>query len=229
MRNSNTEKSTDQETRSNGAVLLSETLEPGSANGQTTSSFANLEEHRLAEEEHSNNPASVFENLDEHRLDLDDDDDIAEEVLTTIPVRRPGKHWIRVHPTFEFPAVILEDKDTGENYYVMPEMRALMTEDGEARKVTLVLCINRRKIMFFWPVSSQGTWRSTALIAAERGKSTWIKAIADKALNGYRIKVSKLDYGEPEWGEYTLNQLLDLAFPQSHIISSVQHPLAKDV
>jgi len=89
----------------------------------------------------------------------------------------------------------------------MPSMRALMTEDGEARKVTLVLCINRRNILFWWPIPSQGTWRSTALIAAERAKTVWIKAIADKSLNGYRVKVARVDYGVPEWGEHSLNEL----------------------
>jgi hypothetical protein len=194
------------------------------------SAFADLAEHELPNDEHDDKPASVFDNLDDHRVDLDDDDDVADDILTTVPVRRPGKHWVRVHPEHQFPAVILEDRDNDEVYYVMPAMRTLLTEDGEARRCTLVLCINRRGVLFWWPIPSQGTWRSTALIAAERAKSAWIKAIADKDLNGYRVKVARTDYGEPEWGEHTLSELLELTFPTStHVIQSADHPMAKDV
>ena len=54
-------------------------------------------------------PVSIFDNLDDLKIDQDDDDDTSEEILTTVPIRRPGKRAFRAHPSdvYHFGAFIL--------------------------------------------------------------------------------------------------------------------------
>jgi hypothetical protein len=193
--------------------------------------FADMSAHRMSDSA-VEKPVNVFENLAEHRIDLDDDGDIADDVLTAAPVRRPSKkEYFRTHPSdgYTLTAYIYEDDETGDNYYVMPALRPLMAGDGGAKLVTLVLCVNRRSVLFFWPITTTtvGEWRDTAMLIAQHGRTKWVKAIPDKGISGYRLKVAKADYGEPNWSDHTLPELLNIAF-RGRIIDSLEHPLAKD-
>jgi hypothetical protein len=188
--------------------------------------FENLADHREPE---TGTPASVFSDLNDHLLDPGDEDDVAEELLTTVPIRRPSKKdFIRCHGDHQFTVVIYEDDETGDTYYVHPNMRRELTEEDGAKRVTLVLYMNRRKTLCFWPVttSGMGKWRQTAMAAVEHAKTRWVKVVPDKAYGGYRVKPALADYGEPDWGPHTLNQLLELAFV-GLVIDNPDHLVAK--
>jgi hypothetical protein len=165
--------------------------------------------------------------------DNDEDDEQAEDVLTTMPVRRPGKKWFAVHPSDEYLhyGCILEEPASGLHYYVMPAVADLMTKDDEARRVVLVLCVNRLNVLFLWPFSRQNTWLSSGLAAVRAGRMLWIKAIGDTKLGGYRLKASKAGVSLPQWDilvPQPMSELLKLAFGD-RVIASTTHPLLKDV
>jgi hypothetical protein len=165
--------------------------------------------------------------------DNDDDDEQAEDILTTIPIRRPGKKWFAAHPSDEYihHGCILEDPASGLHHYVMPPVAELMTKDDEARRVVLVLCVNRLNVLFFWPFSRLGTWQTSGMVAVRAARTNWVKAIGDLKQGGYRLKASKAGVPLPQWDTLVtqpMSELLKLAFGD-RIIASTSHPLLKDV
>jgi hypothetical protein len=215
---------------------VSEEINIARGNGATPSvdPFANLDTDRLADG--TTRPSSIFDDLEALRIDLDDDDDVGQEVLSTVPVRRPGKQWFRCYPSAEyrFTAYILEDPLAKTTRYVVPEVGNALAPDTEIKKVILTLCINRRNVMFLWPVTTHGRWRDAALKAAEQARSQWVKAIGDTDLGAYRITEPKegRDFGEPVWPEPmpSMKELLSLAFGGSGgIVDSLEHPAVREL
>ena len=71
---------------------------------------------------------SIFRNLEALRILPDEDDsDLGEEVLSTIPIRRPGKRAFRAHPDdkYQFEAFILENLKDKVTSYVIPSVAKL--------------------------------------------------------------------------------------------------------
>jgi hypothetical protein len=173
---------------------------------------------------------SVFADLSEHIIDLEGEDDVAEELLTVVPIRRPSKkHFLRAHPSHRFVAMVYEEPDTNETYYVHPRVRHLLTEEEGAKRVYLALCTTKRKTLFFWPITttSVGQWHATAVAALDAATKRWVKVISDRELGGYRVRPARADYGEPDWGDHSLEHLLDLAF-RGRVILDQEHKVLKD-
>jgi hypothetical protein len=195
------------------------------SNRHDTETFSYLSEHQEPEEVRR---PSVFANLDEHIIDQEEDD-VSEELLTAVPIRRPSKKdFIRCHPKHRFTVKIYEDPGTGEIYYVHPKMRLLFTEEDGVKTVFLALYMTRRRTICFWPIttSTMGRWHDTALVAVTAGETRWIKIIAEKELSGYRVKPAIADYGNPDWGDHTLEKLLDLAF-QGRVIDNPEQKVVR--
>ena len=173
---------------------------------------------------------NVFSDLQQQIIDLDDDEDVAEELLTVVPVRRPSKKdFIRAHPKHRFVAMVYEVPDTNEVYFIDRRLHDVLTEDDGAKRVVLALCMTRRKTLFFWPVTTaqNGRWHSSAMDVLKIGEAKWVKPIADRDISAYRLKIAVADYGEPDWGEYTINHLLELAF-KGHVIDHKDHKVLRD-
>src|SRR4051812_16258927 len=65
----------------------------------------------------------------------------ANEILSRIPVRKPQKHeYFRVRPGDEncFTAVLYEDRETREHYFVAPKMLPLLRAVTDVSVATLV-------------------------------------------------------------------------------------------
>ncbi len=106
-----------------------------------------------------------------------------EQVLTTLPVRKPKRNeFFRVHPGHNYAVdMYLLERDTGmdkESFLVAPEVQHLVVP--ELRRVRLFTAINKHGNAFLWPVKlatgdNDRIHRVTdsALLCAEQAKSLW--------------------------------------------------------
>jgi hypothetical protein len=160
------------------------------------------------------------------------------EILTRIPVRKPHRlEFVRVcpDPTMSVTGAIYfppREDDDDDVYFVAKPMRAFLAK--EMRSVLLRLAISRRGTLFIWPLvlptdeNSQGrSWHETALKAAGLAETRWVRVIADKGMNGYRVLVAEGQLNEPEWPkDKTFEDLLAIAF-ENRIIMSDDHPVIR--
>jgi hypothetical protein len=177
---------------------------------------------------------SIFRNLEALRILPDEDDsDLTEEVLTTVPIRRPGKRAFRAHPDdkYQFEAFILENVKDKVTYYIAPSLGKVLIDQAieNLKHVILVLCINKSGKMFFWPIPAKGNFRGSGLMAVGLARDAWIKAVGDLEQGGYQIvKMLQSEYGEPAWPAVmpSIEDLLELAF-HDNIIGASEHPELK--
>jgi hypothetical protein len=207
-----------------------------------------VETDKLPDTDHTNpveaaaNPASVPQatsppdpfdpaNL---RLDQSFTETVAvKKLLTTIPVRRPGRQtFFRVHPDPEyrdqFP--IIDLKDDREEYIVA---RPLVPElASEIVLKQLCLAVTRQGVAFFLPLrlpSPDGKdmewWRSLrehAVLAQTR----WIRVVANQGLGAYEAWVAADNLSEPEWPELKFWDLIKIAF-KDYLITDLNHQVVK--
>jgi hypothetical protein len=157
----------------------------------------------------------------------------AKKILTTVPVRKPrSQDFVRVHPDVKFREAfaVIELKDDRERYLIMPEIAAALPT--EIATEMLYTAINRQRVVFLWPVrlpSSDGRileWHRSAQEAAERAMHYWIRVTSNLNLGAYEIIQAPGTMPEPEWPEYSFQDLLRIGF-RDRIISSFDHPVLK--
>jgi len=162
-----------------------------------------------------------------------------ERVLTTVPVRRPGRtEFFRVHPdpAYVLDTHILEHADglDRKTYLVVPELRAELAP--ELRAVRLFTCITKRATVFLWPAklpledasNSGRAWHQSALQAAEEAKRLWVKLVGNKELGAYEYVKARGDLGEPQWPDKTLQELIKLAF-KDQLIDTLEHEVIREL
>jgi hypothetical protein len=155
-------------------------------------------------------------------------------VITTIPVRRPGKQsWIRVHDKLSFATVLLWSEGDREWYLVGASARAYL--EDEAQPWALYLCITAHGAIFFWPVRLPGAdgrsndWWDSAHEAARIGQQSWVRVKASTDQNAYVAYTPLGRLNEPTWpdaAELGLPTLLRKAFRQ-RVVDAYDHPLLK--
>jgi hypothetical protein len=156
------------------------------------------------------------------------------KVLTTVPVRKPRKQdFIRVHPdeNFRKPFALIELENEREFYLITQPIAAAIP--AEIITVIIYTVINKQKVISLWPVKlpspdgRQNEWHRTALEAAEKGMTVWIRVTANMSLGAYEITEAEKDKTEPEWPQdYTFNDLLKIGF-RDRIIDNFDHPVLK--
>jgi hypothetical protein len=154
------------------------------------------------------------------------------KLLTTIPVGKPNKQdFIRVHPDPAFRQLVgLIDLHEEREIYLVPQTLAHELV-GEFLPFTLFTTINRQGVTRLWPVrvpDADGRameWHRSALEAAERAMTKWIRVTANMSLGAYEVRVSD-STAEPQWPEQTFNELLRIAF-KDRLITSLDHPVVK--
>ena len=167
-------------------------------------------------------------------LDLD-----LEKVLTTVPVRRPGRtEFFRVHPNPDYvvDSYVLEYNSglDRETYWVAPGLRAQLV--AELRPVRLFTCMTKRGTVFLWPArlpladssNSGRAWHQSALQAAEEAKTLWVNLIGNKDLGAYEYVKARGDLGEPQWPDKSYRELIELAFTD-RVIDTTEHPVIRDL
>lgn len=175
---------------------------------------------------------SIFANLDRLRLSMAMPEG-AKEVHVRLPVRKPQRQeFFRVHPNpdMALTTAVFEEKETREIYCVAPEMMDTFSMLGDLTPVTLMLAKTRQgallMVPFKLPTDTAVTsgWFDTALHAAERAKTKWVRMASDMALGGYRVYEAESTLDDPEWPDQPLNELLELAF-KNKVIDSPDHPV----
>jgi hypothetical protein len=162
-----------------------------------------------------------------------------ERVLTTVPVRRPGRtEFFRVHPGPDYvvDSYVLEHTNglDRETYWVARGLHLDLVD--ELRAVRLYTCITKRGTVFLWPArlpladgsNSGRAWHQSALQAAEEAKNLWVKLVGNKELGAYEFVKARGDLGEPQWPEKTYRELVELAF-KDRVISTLEHPVIRDL
>jgi hypothetical protein len=155
------------------------------------------------------------------------------KLLTTVPVRKPHKQdFVRVHPAAEFrmPFAVIELKEERESYLVMPSVAVAVST--EVVMEMIYTTINRQRVVSLWPVplpASDGRvneWHRSAQEAADRARVRWIRVAANMSLGAYEIFEAPGQIPEPEWPEYTYQDLLRIGF-RNRIVDSLDHPVLK--
>lgn len=163
-----------------------------------------------------------------------------EKVLLSLPVRRPGRNeFFRVHPdpamTVDWYVLERDDDLDREVYWVTEQFRADLLD--ELKPVRIFTCINKRGTMFLWPARLPGAdnrlgrrWHESALEIAEQAKTLWVKMQGKRDLGAYEMYRAKGDLGEPQWeDDKSLGDLLRLAFKGDRLISSLDHPVLREL
>lgn len=157
-------------------------------------------------------------------------------LLVTVPVRKPTKQeFVRTHPdpNFRLQLAILELKTVGETYAVLPEVA--MALPGETRPVLLTTTITRQGNVFLWPVplpqadGREMAWHTSAREAAERATGRWVRIVANRSGGHYDVFEADASIAEPQWPDYTLQQLLKVAFGNGKLIDREDHPILQQL
>lgn len=168
------------------------------------------------------------------RLSQDFEADVGiKKVITTVPVHKPDRQsFFRVHPeeSYRIDTAVLELKEESETYLVEPSLRSEL--QGEIIFKTLYTAITKQGVLLIVPVRLPGAdgridpWNRSLREAMEMGMSQWIRVSAKKALGAYEVTVAVGNFGEPQWPDLSLREILRIAFRQ-HFIDSADHPVLK--
>ncbi len=145
-------------------------------------------------------------------------------ILAAVPVRKPNKQdYVRIHAAedYQLTTALLELKDERETYLIAPGLRQELF--GELVPVKIFTAINRQGVIFLWPcrlpdeTGRSNPWHESALEAAARAKTNWMRIAADMSLGAYRIWEASGELPEPEWPEQSLRDLLAIGFKGRYI------------
>lgn len=162
----------------------------------------------------------------------------AEQELIAVRVRRPKRdEFFRVHPGDDYVAdFLIVERETDreqETYLVVPGYADAVHE--VARKVRLFTCISKRGPTFLWPAKlpADGTgsgrlWADSALKAADRAKSVWVRIYGNRSAGAYDLVVAKGNLEEPKWPDMDYRGLLRIAF-ETRLIDRPDHPVIREL
>ena len=157
------------------------------------------------------------------------------KLLTNVLVGRPKKpQFFRTHSADDmtFPGMILENKEARESYVVVPVVAQEISE--LVRPVMLHAAIDRQNNVFLIPVPLPGEdgtrnpWHESLAQAVELAKQKWIRITANMHVGGYDVYVAEAELPEPEWPEYDIDALIQVAF-RGKIITDLDHPVVQSL
>lgn len=155
------------------------------------------------------------------------------KILSTVPTRKPSTQSffrVRAGEEYRLQAAILQMKDDGDCFLVMPNLYAELSQ--EVRRKVLYTGMTREGNLFLWPVNLPGedgrldTWSQSAHAAAAHAENKWIRLVANRGLGAYDILEARGEYEEPEWPEQSFQEIVNLAF-KDKLIQSLDHPVIR--
>lgn len=158
------------------------------------------------------------------------------KLLTTVPVRKPDKSWwVRTHPSEDYRLTtgLLELKEEREMYLVAPALWGDLATEPTFAKRLLITAINRQGVLFLWPLvlpdpsGRSNRWHESALDAANRAKGHWLRMAANMSLSAYDVSIANVTT-EPDWPDYSLRDLLEVAF-RGRLIDDINHPVLRQL
>lgn len=160
----------------------------------------------------------------------------AKKALVTVPVRKPSKEsFIRTSPDpscWQL-AGLIEMKEQGKIYFVLPELAASLRDDGEATFTLahLVLTVDRRGNPFLWPLkvsARESDWNNSARRGAEMAQSQWVRVTANMGAQAYDVAVAANQEPVPAWPEESYSDILRIAF-RDRIVDRRDHPVLEEL
>lgn len=158
-----------------------------------------------------------------------------EQAVTDVPVSKPLKsQWVRTHPdeAYRIETLLLELEEERELYLIAPSLHsALITEPTVSRRL-LITTITKQGRLFLWPIKlpapdgKSNIWNETAIEAARRASSVWVRVAADIGFGTYRVWEAKTALGDPKWPSLSFKEMLKIAF-QERRITGLDHPVVK--
>ena len=103
---------------------------------------------------------------------------------------------------------------------------------AEVVPMVLFTCVTRHGVVFLWPIPLPGEdgrhneWHRSALEAARRAESQWIRVVSNFAIRGYDVFGATGALPEPEWPDVSLAELLKIGFGD-RFIRSADHPVVR--
>ncbi len=157
------------------------------------------------------------------------------KILGTVPVRRPGpQDFFRVRPEreFRFEFHCIELRDDNEIYIVDQSMVRDLASEITLR--TFYTVMTRQGVLTLWPAKTPNPdgglgyeWQISAMRAAEMAMKQWVRIRGNRNLGAYEITVAADNLPEPEWPDYSFNQICEIAFRDKPIIKSFDHEVVK--
>ena len=160
----------------------------------------------------------------------------ARRIQLVVPVKKPGPHdFHRVRPGAQhridqIRLFVTEDK----TFYAVDETVRDQLEEY-LQPCMIVVVANRTNTVSLWPLrlpqdedNRAASWYRSAIRAAERMETEWLKIVADMAAGGYTVTRPADQFPEPTWPEDSLQELVDRAFAH-HLIDSLDHPEIKRI
>jgi hypothetical protein len=170
---------------------------------------------------------------------------VTESVLLGITARKPKKdEFFRVNPdagmTVDCHVLEFEGGDNRKVDYFVPPVPVIINTLGEVapsslKPVRMFVCLSKFGTLFVWPArlpdERAQKWYTTALNGANEAMTTWVRLQADMRAGMYNLSraVDSELFGEPEWPDAELSELLRLAFPEDQRITSVDHPVIREL
>ena len=156
-----------------------------------------------------------------------------QKVITTVPVKKPSRDMffrVREEEDWRLNTPVLKLREEGQTYLVD---RAVWPElPGELVPKVLFTAVSRRGDVFLWPIRLPGEdgrhddWNRSALDAARRAMSQWIRIAANRSLGAYDVFQAAAELPEPEWPDDGFEYLLKVAF-RDRYITSADHPVVR--
>lgn len=153
------------------------------------------------------------------------------KLLTNVPVGKPKKpQFFRTHADKDmaFAAMLLEQKETRETYLILPDVAQGVSE--LVRPMQLHAAIDRQGNVFLIPVplpdeaGSRNQWHESLAQAVELAKVAWLRIAANLPLGAYDVYKAEGTLPEPEWPEYSIDEIVQVAF-RGKIITNFEHPV----
>jgi hypothetical protein len=157
---------------------------------------------------------------------------VGKRVQATYPLQKPPKNkFVRVHlsPEYRMNGVLtLTDVDTGEIYYVSPDLDLPPFIESQTRVTDLYAAQMSDGSIFIWPLHrSETSWYRAAKAAIRIAVSKWVAVVARRAANTYDLVEPEDSIPEPEWSSLpSFEAMLESAF-EDHMVTSLDHPFLR--
>jgi len=158
----------------------------------------------------------------------------SKKVILHVPVGKPGKQkYVRVNPNSDNKLVCatLKLEDEERKYLVSPHIVQAIIQD--VKSVILSLAIDRQGNVFLWEVpptpleGRENTWNQSQRQIAEMAENKWVRLKSNMSSGSYDAQVAEGEIPEPIWPTLSCDEILNIAFPPTHIIDSFDHPVLR--
>jgi hypothetical protein len=157
------------------------------------------------------------------------------KALITVPVRKPDKAWFfRTHPdeAYRLQTYVIELKEERETYLVARPLWSELAGESTFSPRVIYTAMNRQGVLFLYPIRLPGPdgkiddWSRSALEAAQRAMTKYIRVSANMALGAYDVFKATADLPGPQWPEEPFEELLKVGF-KDRLIDSLEHPIIR--